>query len=127
MKPSISKKTKEYLDSLENKAPEQSDYYYGQMDTIDKLIYEDGLRIKALHFHPDLNLMLIILNNGKVLQRTLSYSERLVKATEKQLNRYEFIGKGTGIHWPDIDEDLSLRGFLQEELSQIAKPLDVAS
>lgn len=30
-------------------------------DSIEKLIYEDGLKIKALHFHPDLDLMLIVL------------------------------------------------------------------
>ena len=123
MKPTISKKTQDYLASLEGKNPDQPDYYYGELDAIDRLIYKEGLRIKAVHFHQDLDLMLIILNNGRVLQRTLSFSRRLHQATEESLNHYEFIGEGTGIHWPDIDEDLSLRGFLEEELSQVAKPL----
>ena len=127
MKPTISKKTQEYLASLDKKDPNQPDYYYGEMDAIDRLIYKDGLRIKALHFHKDLDLMLIILNNGKVLQRTISFSKRLHKATVEQLNHYEFIGAGTGIHWPDVDEDLSLRGFLEEELIQFTKPLNIAS
>lgn len=123
MKPTISKKTQEYLASLEENNPDKPDYYYGEMDAIDRLIYKDGLRIKAVHFHQDLNLMLVILNNGRVLQRTISSSHRLKGATEEALNRYEFIGEGTGIHWPSVDEDLSLRGFLEEELHQVAKPL----
>ena len=97
------------------------------MDAIDQLIYKDGLRIKALHFHLDLDLMLIVLNNGRVLQRTISFSQRLLRASSEQLNQYESMGKGTGIHWPDVDEDLSLRGFLEEELLQVAKPLSIVS
>lgn len=127
MKPMVSKKTQDYLASLGQKGSDQPDYYYGEMDAIDRLIYKDGLRIKALHFHPDLDLMLIVLNNGKVLQRAISYSKRLRRATAEQLNHYEFIGKGTGVHWPDVDEDLGLRGFLEEELLQVAKPFNVAS
>ncbi len=118
MTPTISKKTQAYLASL--KASDQPDYYYGNMDAIDRLIYKNGIRVKALHFHADLNLMLIVLNNGKVLQRPLAYSKRFEKATEKQLNNYELIGQGSGVHWPDVDEDLGLKGFLEEELLQVA-------
>ena len=71
--------------------------------------------------------MLIVLNNGSVLQRTLSFSQRLQQATLEQLSHYAFIGEGTGIHWPEVDEDLSLHGFLEEELLQVAKPLRAAS
>lgn len=90
-----------------------------QYDPLEQVIFKDGLRIKAVHLHKDLDLMLIVLNNGKILRRTISSSELLQKATEKQLNDYRLIGKGAGIHWPQIDEDLSLKGFLQEELSRI--------
>jgi len=34
------------------------------------------------------------------------------------LNNYRLIGKGAGIHWPDVDEDLSLKGFLKEEIDR---------
>ena len=37
----------------------------------------------------------------------------------QQLLQYELIGNGTGIHWPAIDEDLSLKGFLKDELKQV--------
>ncbi|MEM7108865.1 MAG: DUF2442 domain-containing protein [Bacteroidota bacterium] len=43
----------------------------------------------------------------------------LKKATQSQLNDYRLIGKGVGVHWPQLDEDLSLKGFLREELSQV--------
>ena len=85
-------------------------------DEIEKIIYKYGLRIKAMHFHKDVDLMLIILNNKKVLVRTISEFKRLKNATEKQLNRYLLIGKGTGVHWPDTDEDLSLKGFVKYEM-----------
>ena len=87
-------------------------------DELEKIIYEDGLRIKALHFHPDLDLMLVVLSNKKVLSRSISNSERLKKATPEQLMNYRLIGKGAGVHWPDVDEDLSLKGFLQEEINR---------
>lgn len=87
-------------------------------DDIEKLIYEDGLKIKALHFHPDLDLMLIVLSSKKVLSYTISSSSRLQQATPEQLNNYRLIGKGAGIHWPDVDEDLSLKGFLKEEINR---------
>lgn len=87
-------------------------------DNIEKLIYEDGLKIKALHFHPDLDLMLIVLSNKKVLNRAISSSQRLKQARPEQLNNYRLIGKGAGVHWPDVDEDLSLKGFLKEEIDR---------
>jgi hypothetical protein len=34
-------------------------------------------------------------------------------ASEKQLLNFQFIGGGTGIHWPELDEDLSLKGFIK--------------
>ena len=45
MKPTISKKTQEYLAALEQNNPHQPDYYYGDTDAIDRLIYQDGLRM----------------------------------------------------------------------------------
>jgi hypothetical protein len=42
----------------------------------------------------------------------LSWSWRLSDATPSQRNNFEFIGDGIGIHWPDIDEDISIQGML---------------
>ena len=39
-------------------------------------------------------------------------SERLSRATQEQRDKYEISPSGYGIHWPDIDEDLSIDGFI---------------
>ena len=69
--------------------------------------------------------MLIVLSNGKVLKRRISTSERLASGAQGQLENYELIGRGTGVHWPELDEDLSLRGFLQEEITHLSQLLVV--
>ena len=93
-----------------------------QYDTFEKVIFEDGLRIKDIHIHPELDLMLIVLNNRKALNRKLSSYPLLAKAKAKALNNFEFVGEGVAVFWPDLDEDLSLKGFLQEELA-LQKPV----
>lgn len=117
MKPSIHKKTQKYLAELNGK--DEAVNLYNSKDPIDILIYGKELRIKALHFHPDLDLMLIVLSNKKVLARNISSFQLLQKATINQLEAYELIGNGIGIHWPELDEDLSLKGFLIQELNRV--------
>lgn len=92
-----------------------------QFDAIDNIILKDGLRIKTVDIHPELDLMTIYLNTKAVLSQNIS-SYKLLKAAEKsQLLQYELIGDGIGIHWPLLDEDLSLKGFLQDELRRVVK------
>jgi len=88
-------------------------------DPLDRLIFEDGLRIKTLWFDQDLNLIVVLLNNKKILQRPISDFAKLKNATSEQLKNYQT--DGIGVHWPDLDEDLSLRGFLKHELSHFAE------
>ncbi|HXB91331.1 MAG TPA: DUF2442 domain-containing protein [Puia sp.] len=92
-----------------------------QYDAIENLIFIEGLRIEALDFHPDLDMMLVILNTNVVLNQHLSAYNSLKKADKVQLQEYELIGGGTGVHWPKLDEDLSLKGFLQNELRKVVK------
>ncbi len=116
MKSSISKVTKAYLKQLEadEKAGKPTEEYTHDPDTLDRLIKENSLRIAGLHFYPELDLMLIVLSNKRIIQRKLSDFSRLKTATLQQLQAYQI--SRYGIHWPQIDEDLSLKGFLQEEL-----------
>ena len=88
-------------------------------DTIEKLIFEDGIRIETIDFHPELDVMLIILNTKAVLRQTISSYKLLKNAKKEALLKYELITGGTGIHWPEIDEDLSLKGFLRDELIKL--------
>jgi hypothetical protein len=50
-------------------------------------------------------------DDGRSVQLPLMWFPRLSKATQAQRDHYELIGKGYGVHWPDVDEDLSATGL----------------
>ncbi|SMD43273.1 Protein of unknown function [Aquiflexum balticum DSM 16537] len=116
MKRSISKHTTEYLDQL-NSAETKGDIedYIFKPDSLDILIQNHKLKIVGLNFYPDLDLLLFVLNNKKVMKRKISDFKNLKNAGLKDLEKY-FISKD-GVHWEKLDEDLSLRGLLQYELT----------
>ncbi len=96
-------------------------------DSIEKIIYEDGVHIEAVDIHPELDVMLIVLNTKAVLHQKISSYKLFKAADKKSLLQFEFIGEGTGIHWPLLDEDLSLKGFLRDELLQVVKKEPIAA
>lgn len=49
------------------------------------------------------------LTDGRVLGAPLEWFPRLVNATPEQRQHWEIIGAGTGVHWPDVDEHISVR------------------
>ena len=57
--------------------------------------------------------MIVSLVDGRKIMIPLVWFPRLVIATKNQLTNYELLGDGEGIHWPDIDEDLSVAGLLR--------------
>jgi len=52
------------------------------------------------------------LADGRTISVPLAWSWRLSEATPEQRGNWRLIGSGQGIHWPDIDEDISVRGML---------------
>ena len=52
------------------------------------------------------------LSDGRTISVPISWYPRLVHASPEERNNWELIGAGQGIHWPDLDEDLSVEGFL---------------
>ena len=52
------------------------------------------------------------LADGRTVSAPLVWFPRLSKASKKQLANWELLGDGEGVHWPDIDEDLSVAGLL---------------
>jgi hypothetical protein len=52
------------------------------------------------------------LSDGRTLAVPLSWFPRLVHATPKERNNWRLIGNGQGIHWEDLDEDISVEGLL---------------
>jgi len=58
------------------------------------------------------NEMVVHLKDGRTLLLPLVWYPTLDHATPKERLNFEIIGDGEGFHWSDLDEDLSVRGFL---------------
>lgn len=67
-------------------------------------------RARSLEFIPD--AFVVHLQDGRSLTVPLEWFPWLRDATEEQRNHWELIGPGFGIHWPDLDEDISVAGLL---------------
>lgn len=52
------------------------------------------------------------LSDGRTISVPLVWFPRLLHATKEERNNWRLIGKGQGIHWEDIDEDISVEGLL---------------
>ena len=56
--------------------------------------------------------LIVELSDGRTLSVPLVWFPRLLHATLEERNHWRFIGKGHGIHWEDIDEDISIENLL---------------
>ena len=56
--------------------------------------------------------LVVRLVDGRVIQVPIIWFPRLAKADRAQLENWELLGDGDGIHWPELDEDLSVKGLL---------------
>ncbi len=70
----------------------------------------ESYRISKIYFDQD-NLVLV-LNDKKYYFKITEISDKLAKAEERERNNFEISPSGYGIHWPGIDEDLSINGLL---------------
>ena len=52
------------------------------------------------------------LSDGRTISVPLSWYPRLLHATPAERKRWRLIGRGLGIHWEDLDEDISVEGLL---------------
>lgn len=52
------------------------------------------------------------LSDGRTISVPLAWFPRLLHATNQERKHWKLIGKGQGIHWEDIDEDISVEGLL---------------
>ncbi len=57
--------------------------------------------------------MIVFLEDGRELSIPLEWFPRLRKATIEQLNKWRLIGNGEGVHWEEIDEDISIENLLE--------------
>ena len=70
----------------------------------DVIVTEDALRAE--------------LADGRTIAVPLAWYPRLVHATQAERDNWELIGDGQGIHWPDLDEDLSVEGLIAGRASR---------
>ena len=56
--------------------------------------------------------LLIELSDGRSISVPLAWYPRLVHGTRAERNRWELIGGGQGVRWPDLDEDIGVEGLI---------------
>ena len=57
--------------------------------------------------------LIVTLVDGRILSVPVVWYPRLAHGTEQERNTCELVGRGTGIHWPLLDEDISVSGLLK--------------
>ena len=60
--------------------------------------------------------------DGRVISVPLAWSWRLSEATPVQRANFRLIGTGQGVHWPDVDEDISVEGLLHGTPARRPRP-----
>jgi hypothetical protein len=68
-------------------------------------------RVASVAFDHD--RLVVDLMDGRTIAVPLAWYPRLESATAEQRANWEIAGAGYGIHWPEIDEDLSVEGLLR--------------
>jgi hypothetical protein len=74
-------------------------------------VFEADIRVADVQVS-DVELS-VRLKDGRTIAAPLAWYPRLLHATKTQRRKWEIAGGGYGIHWPDIDEDLSVEGLLR--------------
>ena len=66
--------------------------------------------------------MTVHLADGRTLSVPLAWYPRLLHGSPKERNRWRFSGRGEGIHWPDLDKDISIEGLVLGKPSGESQP-----
>jgi len=59
------------------------------------------------------DMMQVLLTDGRIVAVPVEWYPRLRDATDEQRGNWRLIGRGVGIHWEDVDEDISVAGLLR--------------
>jgi len=70
----------------------------------------DALLAQAVSVTED--SIVVDLSDGRTLTVPLAWYPRLLHGTPEERSNWRLIGRGDGIHWPELDEDISVRGLL---------------
>jgi hypothetical protein len=74
------------------------------------VIDSSALRATAVHLTDD--TLIVDLADGRSLSAPLAWYPRLLRGSVAERSNYRLIGSGEGLHWPDLDEDISVEGIL---------------
>ena len=69
--------------------------------------------VRVMHVSSTDDLLVVELEDGRTISVPLAWYPRLLHASQKDRDHWEVSGAGFGIHWPTIDEDLSVEGLLR--------------
>jgi len=72
----------------------------------------NGDEQRAVHARVTRDALTVDLADGRTLMVPLAWYPRLLHGSAAERSRWRLIGKGVGIHWPDLDEDISIAGLL---------------
>jgi hypothetical protein len=75
------------------------------------LVIEDKIALATYVVVGDESLT-VTFTDGRQLVLPLAWYPRLMHGTPAERNNWRLVGDGVGFHWPDLDEDLSVEGFL---------------
>lgn len=75
------------------------------------LVSDTDLRVMAVNI--DDSQLAVEMMDGRTITVPLAWYPRLTAASQAQRDNWEIAGAGYGIHWPEIDEDLSTEGLLE--------------
>ena len=75
------------------------------------LALDADARVESVDFSED--FLVVSLKDGRRISVPIEWYPRLVRASESERSNWEICGGGYGIHWPEIDEDLSTEGLLR--------------
>ena len=87
---------------------------------------DDTLR-EVIKIRFETHVMVLEFADGGTASAPYWWYPRLRDATDAQRRNYRMSGRGRGIHWPDIDEDLSVNGILEGRKAPRAVPPSVAA
>ncbi|MEK7276157.1 MAG: DUF2442 domain-containing protein [Chloroflexota bacterium] len=74
-------------------------------------VLQIGQKIQAQHVVVTDEAVTVDLTDGRTITVPLAWYPRLLHGTPEERNNWRLIGKGEGIHWPELDEDLSVENL----------------
>ena len=71
------------------------------------------LMFKVIEGYYENGKICLLMSDHKEIRFPVDVNTKLKNATDQQRNNIEIICDGTGLHWPDLDEDLSITGIME--------------